>query len=194
MAAGFCGCLKKSTDDPVVSLKTRKARVIGDWKVEKGNAHESAISGSGSYSFYDLVYTNSSYNLNYGSGNYNGNNNVTQSGFFQYSIQLNSDGGFTSEKFMENSEPKIRTMTGRWNFTGSVGSRKDKTQIMLTVSSLIETSKNRHVVVTEYTGDKKNYVYEIRELRNKKMVLTRELSETIELKESHFQESITLVQ
>lgn len=30
------GCLKKGDDDPFISLKTRKARISGEWKLESG--------------------------------------------------------------------------------------------------------------------------------------------------------------
>jgi len=189
---GFSGCLKKGEDDPLISLRTRNARVVGEWKVEKGFEYESVRSLS-SYSVYNASYNESTYDIKYETGN-NSNSSIAQSGFFNYSIKFDSDGGFTSEKYTENSEPRLREIIGRWNFTNSVGKNKNKEEILITVSSIKETFISGTDKTVEYTGNKKNYVYELRELRNKRMVISRSLSEYSDPLETYFNSSFTLKQ
>lgn len=64
-------------------------------------------------------------------------------------------------------EIRLREIIGRWNFTNSVGKNKNEEQILITVSSIKETFISGSDKTVEYTGNKKNYVYELRELRNK---------------------------
>lgn len=80
----------------------------------------------------------------------------TLTGTANYSIEFEKDGKVILNRNL--AYPDQLGITGTWNFTGNVGEAKNKEQILL------------HDTRTSYSRD---ILYNIKELRNKKMVLFR---------------------
>lgn len=145
----FTGCIKQSTDDPLFSFRTRKNRVVGEWRCRSGSIDIADQYSSVSYqisgnTYTELTSTNS------------GTANVTfvfeKDGKCHQSINL---GGLTS------------SFNGTWNFTGGVGSHNNKTQIAINILDASDPSGN-YVI----EGNNNHITYEIEELRNKVLRLT----------------------
>jgi hypothetical protein len=152
IAAFLSGCLKKGEDDPLISFRTRKARVVGNWTM---------TSGKRSYSyggfFTETTYDKTNY---YSQTNYDTNYPPRQeSGSAKFTIKFNKDGTVNYQRFLGSQDEF--GLFGTWNFTGGVGKHKNKEQIIFYDGRI---SNN----ITDFT-------FNIRELRNKKMVLYREM-------------------
>lgn len=159
---------KKGPDDPLISLRSRKARVTGDWQVTEGTSTNIYSSGnyssSSSSSYSKISYSRVS------TSTYNGTTTTnTKNGTFQFSISFEKDGTFSLTRAMDTD---ISTIKGTWNFTGKVGELKNKEQIVLNVTS--ETVQGSNTVT--YKGNQTYATYTIIELRNKKMKLVAETS------------------
>ncbi|MBD78400.1 MAG: hypothetical protein CL840_05740 [Crocinitomicaceae bacterium] len=124
VVAALSAC-KKGENDPFISLKTRKGRLSGDWKVTH------AV-----YSINDTVWT------------YNGTtlvksmDGVELSSFpVTHEFSFTKSGEYTINKTNEYpanhfspNTPAITTRyleTGIWNFTGGAGDTKTKSQLLM---------------------------------------------------------------
>ena len=174
----FCclsSCLKKGEDDPLISFRTRKARVVGKWKIESGTIeYKNFYLASGGY--YDqstLTYFGNTFEQKTESSN---STDVT-TGSVIYEIEFKKDGEFISTTVYNNISSTV--LKGTWNFTGKVGDRKNKEQIVIHLTSQSyqatgPSAINNNTVTSE--GDKVDITYDIKELRNKKLVLVTEFS------------------
>ncbi|MFO0357925.1 MAG: hypothetical protein ACK50A_13310 [Sphingobacteriaceae bacterium] len=149
---------KKGEDDPAFTLRTRKARVVGDWKATKGKS---------SYADEGPAFKNSS-EIIYDGINYKGIETVSAgndsqkssfAGTFTYEILIENNGRY---KITETYNGKPFVSTGTWNFTGNIGDNKNKEQIVLTQNNYEGNS---------FKGNTIQQTFNIKELRNKKMVL-----------------------
>lgn len=95
------GC-KKGENDPFLSLKSRKARITGEWKLSEGSITESYSNLSGSGTFL-TTYTGST-------ANYDG----TTVGYTE-KITIEKDGTF-EVVIVEDGE--TNTIKGNWFFSG----------------------------------------------------------------------------
>lgn len=155
---------RKGEDDPLISTRTRKARVVGEWTVTSGTARFSSggtnYSSTSNYSFTKISYTESSSTTF--------NNNVSSSssnGTFEYKITFERDGTFTMIRMIDGD---ISTLKGLWNFTGRVGELKNKEQLVLNITSDVNLQASSTIT---YGGNQTSITYNIKELRNKTMVL-----------------------
>jgi hypothetical protein len=146
----FPGCIKKTNDDPVFSLRTRKNRVVGEWICETGSIDIADQYGSVTYQI-----TGNTYHQITPLSTYDGTANVSFSfekdGKCHQSINL---GGLTT------------SFNGKWNFNGNVG-QSGKTQIVIHIEDASDPSGNYL-----FEGNDNQVTYEIEELRNKLMRLT----------------------
>ena len=158
---------KKGEDDPFLSLRSRKARVAGDWHLTAGTKVSTNSGGGGSGSTTTYNYTESSYTYNYVSGAIN----TSTMGVYSLKYEFKRDGTFTKT---ETSGSNLTTKTGVWNFTAGVGKEyKNKQQITLTFLTSTYMGSNSSNNYT-YTGKDMDEAFSIKELRNKKMVLVQE--------------------
>lgn len=143
------GC-KKGENDPLISLKSRKARATGSWKMTAG---ELTISSSGMS--VTAVFDGA---------------NVTVLGAtspYTMEVVLEKDGTF---KRTTNDDGTVIIETGTWDFNSGVGEAKKKEQIIL--YTLVYTEDGN---TETYTGTDAPVEYlKIDELRNKKMVVKME--------------------
>src|ERR1044072_738297 len=168
----FSEC-KKGPDDPFISLRSRKARVVGDWKMTKGSDVSTSNSTGGSSSYqsssttsYDgSTYTSVSDNTSGGVPTH-----TTQSGSYTLKLSFKKDGTFEYE---ETRDGDASSFKGTWNFTGNVGDHKKKEQIALHITSSTFSGST-----STTTGNQVDAIFNLKELRNKKMVITYEQSST----------------
>lgn len=154
---------KKGEDDPFISLRRRKARVVGDWKLTSGTSLSTSNS-SNSSSTDAYTYTETSYSYN-GTDVNNGNTTTSSdAGVYSYKIKFEKDGKFSATE-VQGSD--FTTYSGVWNFTHGVGEYKNKEQIALTIRSYITSGGSSGT----YTGKDADFSMTIKELRNKKMVI-----------------------
>ncbi len=158
----FVSC-KKGEEDPSFSLRTRKNRVVGDWKVSSGKTtyEESASNGSIPYSEVYL-YTETGYSYTETTGI------VSQQyeGGHSYYMKFNRNGAIL---FTEIFDGSMSTYRGKWDFNKGVGDAKAKEKINVHFESLENSAGTK-----TYKGDQINATYSITELRNRKMVLRSE--------------------
>lgn len=147
----FSSCLKKGEDDPLISLRTRKARLTGEWTMTSGKR----IDYSPGSTSLDLTYTKNSYTLI--ETDIDGSTHES-SGSALFTIIFKKDGTFI-ERQQLFINPTITTLTGTWNFTGSVGKAKNKDRVTLHFDDL---------------GVDADQTYLLKELRNKRLVIHRE--------------------
>jgi hypothetical protein len=168
----FDSC-KKGTNDPFLSLRSRKARVAGEWKLTS----YSATKTSGSTVTKE---------------NFDGSTLTVTTGSSQPTVAtLTSEYTFEKDGKVTKSEVKSTTQTwgsttmtivqtssatGTWAFAGGVGDVKKKSQLIIHWTSMTTTtvttppgSSTVNSNVSSGTGV--DEIYDIDELRNKKMVL-----------------------
>lgn len=139
---------KKTDNDPLISLRSRKARVIGEWTAESGK-----ISGDG------YVYT-----INGNTFIYNEQGYSQLTGAAAVSFLFEKDGKC---EVVINLSSYLLRYEGYWNFTGGVGEVKNKTQIVIHFTK-VKSSSGTYT----YTGNRTNITFDIVECRNKKLRLS----------------------
>ncbi len=143
----FDGC-KKGENDPFLSLKSRKARVAGEWKLTSGTITFSSSGFSGTATLDGV--------------------NLTADGFstpYTVAFELDKDGTF---KRTTTDDGDIEIETGTWDFNSGVGEAKKKELLVLT--TLTDTYDGD---TETYSGsDAPIETFVLDELRSKKMVVT----------------------
>ncbi len=145
----FSEC-KKGADDPLFSLRTRKARMTGNWTMTEGYKITTTFWGQES----KMLYKDQSYESVY-------NGKVYEVGPAKFTMNLGKDGKLDMVKMLEPYASEGRYL-GSWNFTGGIGDVKKKEQLLL------------RDTLRMYNND---VVYDIKELRNKRLVIRRKMSD-----------------
>ncbi len=161
---GFEGC-KKGPNDPFMSIHTRKARVVGDWKISAGSGSDQ----TGSQTPTTWTYDGTTYSSTSGSTTTTSNLTITMSfvkdGTYK-SVTTTTATGFSDAV----------TETGTWNFTGKVGDDKNKDHIVMKtlVSTDVTTIGSTSSTSTDtYTGDDAPVsIMMLDELKNKEIIMT----------------------
>lgn len=176
---------KKGPDDPALSLRTRKARVEGKWRIDYGTADLEFVTSQGSLrERYQLTSGELTMKQTVNNGtpiNYKGD----------YSLRVN----FTKEGKVEIAEtfgPSMIRAIGTWDFVSGLGKTKNKSGLVIRLNTLFNGTTdynlfNRMGTVT---------VYQIRELRDKKIVLDCDDDISLSTAEGNlrFKSSFVLVQ
>ncbi|MBN8701670.1 MAG: hypothetical protein J0M08_01270 [Bacteroidetes bacterium] len=169
----FDSC-KKGENDPFLSLRSRKARLVGEWKLTAG---EETYTSSNSVS---STTTSRTYDGSNRTSTTNGSSSTTA---YVESWTFEKDGTY---KMSANGGSGAGVWTieesGTWNFMGGVGEEKKKSQIILYTLSYKETSgTSANNVINEYTAtgaSATSTIMKIDELRNKKIVFIYDNSYT----------------
>lgn len=159
LATLFTTC-KKGEEDPAFSLRTRKARLTGDWIMTEGSA-------SITYFVYGAPYNDAF--------KFDGSNltlNSTEStgpptiyvGKYSLSLSFKKDGTFTAS---ENFAGKPFNANGTWNFTSGVGKAKNKDGIVMKISGVSSGTSDDHL----FNQLGMQMTYKLVELRNKEIKL-----------------------
>ncbi len=154
------GC-KKGDEDPFISLRSRKARMAGEWKLSSGKSVEKYTDIQNS-----VTYTTST--------EYNGSTatetftmgSMTSTDTYSFTVQLNikKDGTFT---MVETDDGVVTNISGTWDFSMGTGKNlKKKEQLLLYYNN---ASNNTYNYTS--TGYIQPMVYNIRRLANKELIL-----------------------
>ncbi|MCC6371165.1 MAG: hypothetical protein IT236_09185 [Bacteroidia bacterium] len=155
------GC-KKGEDDPVFSLRTRKARVEGKWTIQTGSVYLNYVNFEQGWRD-NLMFDLKSSTFFLSRTGYNGKP-LTGTGVNLLSLEFAKDGRFT---LTETLGPYQLDCLGTWKFNRRSDGKKSKEFIELTISAYNNgTSKS-----TLFNQDRDVFTYRILELRNKKMVI-----------------------
>lgn len=161
---------KKGENDPFLSVKSRKSRVVGEWTVTAGEGKDVNDTGSSSttttWTYDGAVETSIT-------GSSSTTTNVTRT----YSFV--KDGSFTMVEtetgtILSTPYTDETTSVGTWNFTGRVGEEKNKEAILLTITS----TSNKYTLgsststsTSSCTGsDCFSILMHIDQLKNKEMI------------------------
>ena len=182
LMANLSSC-KKGENDPFLSLKSRKARVVGEWTVtmEEGtNQDISKISFGGvtvttttneTSTYNGALYTSTSVTTSSAGGN---PQNSTYTDVYTQSYTFEKDGTFSLETVYtgQNYTEKIE---GTWAFVGKskTAELKNKEAIALSITKYLDIDNG---VTTTYsaTGFDDSIIIAIDRLKNKEMVFIQE--------------------
>ena len=165
---GFYGC-KKGPSDPLISIWSRKHRLVGDWTLSSGTM--SSTSGSSisseTWSGSSVTAVTSGYS-SVGTGSLT--LSIVKDGTYTLTRNVTWTG---TPSYIDNYTEK-----GTWNWTGRVGDLKNKEQVVLSALSEQSTSGSTTTINT-YTGsDAPVSIFNIDELKNKTLVLKNDGSTT----------------
>jgi hypothetical protein len=168
LLGAFTQC-KKGEDDPFISFRSRKARVAGEWKQTSGSYISTSRSSNYS-STTNTTYSGDTYTRLYSYTNGGTSSSNTTSGIYIVKYTFEKDGTL---KVDINDDGDVSVISGTWNFSGKIGEHKNKQQIVIALTSYAYDG-----FTTTYGGNETLITYDIKELRNKKMVLTTNYSRT----------------
>jgi hypothetical protein len=152
------GCTRKGEGDPLISLRSRKARLDGEWKIVSGTGAQQINQTVEPWTFNGTVMT-------YTSGN---QNPVTVS----YQVEFRKDGIYTWTQQSENTwsgGTSTTVETGRWNFKLGKDDSKRKEEIVLQPENIFPSYY--------YSQLPYERVFELHTLRNDKVVMKRSYPE-----------------
>jgi hypothetical protein len=169
------GC-RVGDGDPFLSLRSRKARLSGEWNVSSGEGSTISTNSSGTQ-VTTWTHDGSLYTERSPSGT------VIYAMTIEYEFE--KDGAYsitTTKTYASPATTIVVSDKGTWNFTGGVGKTKNKSQLILRAESRVQTTINNTSSVTQtftYSGsDSPTTLYDLYELRNKEVILTRDGSWT----------------
>ena len=148
----FSEC-KKGEDDPKISLRTRKARLAGEWRLVSGSA---SMTTDG----YNEAYVFDGSNVKYTTTLY-----YPVSAKYVLNLTILKDGTFTFKEFLFGSTLEA---SGTWNFNAGVGKTKKKEQVNFSIDDVQSGYTYGYNLFNRYEV---SFVYTIRELRNKRLVI-----------------------
>lgn len=161
----FLWTCKKGENDPKLSFKSRKARVVGAYKLESGKID--LIKNDPNQANLNQQY---SYLINQDSAKVTnlytiGNTPSSFSFSFKYTLQIkfNSDYTFESTEIMPAGSLDLK---GTWAFLNKSSNLKKKEALVLTVNKI--TGSNQYDGLL-FKNMGYNLIYKIDELRNDKM-------------------------
>lgn len=147
---------KKGEGDPALSLRSRKARLAGEWKVTAGvgKTVTGSLTSNWTYDGTTQTTTVSPFPA------------ITDKFTIEYTFE--KDGTFKLVNTDNNgSTPSVETTTGTWNFSGGVGEEKNKSKVILTTLSEVSGS-----TTTTYTGGSApTQILDIYQLKNKEIII-----------------------
>jgi hypothetical protein len=166
----FSTC-RKGEDDPLLSFRTRTARIAGEWRLSSGKVLIS-VNNPKTGSKYSVSFT-------FSKSRYEGvDNNGFGTGIYMLNLRVEKDGFFT---FHEQFDGEALDGGGSWDFLRRSPDVKNKEEVNFIVNSITKgTTNTAPVFVWGFT----NMRYRIKELRHKKMVLTVDEQSVIDPRET----------
>jgi len=158
MAMPVLNSCKKGADDPGISLKSRKSRLVGEWTLQSGTKTY-VFSGQTA----TMTFTNTMVTISYGGSTFT----------YQYTEKA---------EFMKNNtfkttvmyDGEIEVTEGYWAFMEGYDDLKNKECIVIRVKSYLDPNG-----ATLYTGDEMPAsVWRFRKLSSKETIIDAEGTET----------------
>ncbi len=160
----FDSC-RKGAEDPAISLRSRKARLVGEWKLSEGN-DTSTYNSSSSYTAYTATnQTNSS----------SGSSGNSTTNPYEEKMTFNGDGTFemyTKTTNASSGSYNETTTKGTWDFNSGIGDETKKEKVILTPTNVEEKSTNGSSVNTTnyaYVNNAMIYTLDLVRLSNKEL-------------------------
>lgn len=161
----FNSC-KKGEDDPRISLRTRKARLCGEWRLVSGSMSFNSDSYAQKFEFDGSNFTE--YDT------YTGGYPVVYKGKYVLNLNIKKDGTFA---LSEAAGSNALDASGTWRFNSGVGKRKSKESVIFDITTVNSGNiSDKHV----FNYNSSSFSYSIKGLRNKELHL-----EAYELLESN---------
>jgi hypothetical protein len=160
LAFGLLFSCKKGENDPFISLRSRKARIVGEWKLQKGFEKT-----TGAYP-EAIVYGETTGTKTDDSGT----KNFTYSK--EYTFKNDGNYSYTYTEKMDGDTATIEKVEGRWTFMArnKPGKIKDKESILLTETKFTsEYAGNNNTRSDSNPTD--GILFYINQLENKIMVV-----------------------
>jgi hypothetical protein len=156
----FSTC-KKGPEDPALSLRTRKARLCGSWRIKTGQAVFTYKDSNGAIVVYD-------YKLDASGGTIYETPASQQLTIYKLAYSLNleilKDGTFS---IVERAGIDLLQGSGTWNFTGKIGETKNKDGVVFNIDKVTLGASNKHL----FNKTRLEFTYKLIELRNKEIKL-----------------------
>lgn len=146
---------KKGENDPALSLKTRKSRLAGEWKLESGRA------------YIDVNYVGPSslrYNFTFV---FNGDNmveNGTWSYPHQLYLEIKKDGTFLFSEIVAGDHIDA---SGEWSFMGAAGEEENKESVLFQITR-INSGNSYSTIFNRFST---TFKYRISELRSGRLAI-----------------------
>ena len=165
MVSLIFGC-KKGENDPVFSLKSRKARLTGVWVVESAEWN----SGDTTWVFDGANLTRT-------------DTNSIDVVDYSYKMEFDAAGNYVTTMIttypIDNPDTTLSGVScelvesGLWNFTGGAGTTKTKSELLLLSSKTEEICSDQPASVNtvSVTGQNRGVVYTIDRLSDKELLL-----------------------
>ncbi|MDI1355575.1 MAG: hypothetical protein PSX36_11685 [bacterium] len=157
----FLTTCKKGEDDPLLSLRTRKARVEGDWMLESATVNLEFINFTQNTRLAENLYLQGPSLVG---TEINGTVPYQVSYLFLLSVKFDKKGGFRLKETFSNN---VIEASGIWDFDYGLGPDKRKEELTISLTDVSSGSTGSHIFNQFGT----TFSYKIKELRNKKMVL-----------------------
>lgn len=154
----FTSSCKKGDNDPFLSLRTRKARLTGDWHLESGKLTLTFKKDGRSDNSLIYTYTEDSYAF------INTANGSTREGRYKFQITFTKDGDFTFLQLIGSSNINGN---GTWDFLKGIGTYKNKERVSFKSNAIGGGS----YWIDTFNKSENYFIYDISELRDKKLVL-----------------------
>ncbi len=155
---------KKGENDPFMSLKSRKARLCGEWDLKEGTMTQTSGSTTVTYSFNGSTCT---YSMSGTSASFAYTEKVTIDKDGTYKIETNSDGDLSTEE-------------GAWYFGGKNKELelKDKESVVFIKTKYTSTSGGTTSTTTYSGSDCPSTTMLLDELKGKEMIMILDGSST----------------
>jgi hypothetical protein len=156
----FQSC-KKGENDPAISLKSRKARLVGEWSLKEGVL--TSVNGGTS-----TILTYNGTTLSFSSG---GSVNYTQT------MEIIKDGTFKNTT-LNNGATRIDE--GQWYFMGANKDKdlKNKEVVAFFVTQISYTPAGGTTSIGTYKGIQPDYMWQLDELKSKEIIVKYDESST----------------
>ncbi len=156
----FLGGCRKGEDDPLMSLKSRKSRMAGSWNLSGGQLTESVDD------HFNTVKYSWKYTFKAGRFERRDTYYPPESGTYILSLNVDKNGTYSLKELFEGRELQAE---GAWDFLQKSGDVKNKEEVNFIIGKINKGSTGDYHL---FNWGGINMRYRIKELRDKKLVLT----------------------
>jgi hypothetical protein len=148
----FSTC-KKGEDDKGISLKSKKSKLSGEWRLVSGNADLTTEGYNETYSFdgTHVVWTSTLY--------------YPVSDKYTLSLTIKKDGTFSFKEILAGTRLEA---SGTWNFNTGVGKEKRKEDVLFSIDDVDHGYTDGNNLFNRFST---NFKYTIKDLGSKKLVI-----------------------
>lgn len=157
---------KKGSGDPLISLRSRKARLVGTWTLVKQDQSDTQTSG-GTTTVDTRKVDGTTLTVT--------NGGTSTTGTYTETLDITKDGKFTmtsteTYNVAGTSYSSTDVVSGTWDFLSGVGDLKSKESIILKTLSITQTSGGTSSVNT-YSQTNNGTTWVITTLKNKSLIV-----------------------